>query len=220
METSLHQQLKRCYAADESDMEVVLGRYRIDAIRDEELIEVQCASLSAIRAKCESLLKRHRVRIVKPVIVRTRIAKIKKAGGKVVSRRMSPKRGSVLDVFEELIYFTRVFPHPNLTIEIPMIEVEQVRAPEKKRRRWHRNYRVHDVRLETIAGHYELREPVDLFQLLDWSSPPDHFNTADLASAIDRPRWFAQKVAYVLRQTGAIDAVNRCRSGVVYRQAS
>jgi hypothetical protein len=220
METSLHQQLKRCYAADDSNMEVVIGRYRIDAIRDEELIEVQCASLSAIRAKCQNLLKRHRVRIVKPVIARTRIAKVKKAGGKVVSRRMSPKRGSVLDVFEELIYFTRVFPHPNLTIEIPMVEVEQLRGPQRKSRRWHRGYKVHDVRLETIAEHIELRDPADLFRLIQWPRAPDHFNTADLASAIDRPRWFAQKVAYVLRQTGAIDAVNRSRTGVVYRQAS
>lgn len=219
METSLHQQLKRCYAADDSNVEVVVGRYRIDAIRDEELIEVQCASLSAIRAKCQNLLKRHQVRIVKPVIVRTRIAKIKKTGGQVVSRRLSPKRGSTLDVFEELIYFTRVFPHPNLTIEIPLIDVEQLRAPAKKRRRWRKDYRVQDVRLETIGGHYELRQPADLFQLIDWPSAPDHFNTADLANAIDRPRCFAQKVAYVLRQTGAINAVNRSRAGVVYRAA-
>ena len=57
METTLHQQLKRCYAQDDDSTEVVLGQYRIDAIRDDELIEVQCASLSAIRDKCRNLLK-------------------------------------------------------------------------------------------------------------------------------------------------------------------
>ena len=41
METTLHQQLKRCYAQDEDSTEVVLGRYRIDAIRDGELISYQ-----------------------------------------------------------------------------------------------------------------------------------------------------------------------------------
>ena len=219
METSLHQQLKRCYAVDDASTEVVLGRYRIDAIRDEELIEIQCASLSAIRQKCQDLLKRHRVRVVKPVIVRTRIAKVKRLGGKVVSRRMSPKRGTVLDVFDELIYFTRVFPDPNLTIEIPLVEVEQVRAPSRRRYRWRKDYKVQDVRLEAIAGQYELTEAVDLFKLIGWDSPPEQFNTADLAEAIDRPRWFAQKIAYVLRQTGAIDAVTRKRTGVIYRQA-
>ena len=57
METTLHQQLKRRYAQDDDSTEVVLGKYRIDAIRDDELIEVQCASLSAIRDKCRNSAK-------------------------------------------------------------------------------------------------------------------------------------------------------------------
>ncbi len=220
METSLHQQLKKCYAGDAANTEVAVGRYRIDAVRDEELIEIQCASLSAIRDKCSRLLDRHRLRVVKPVIARTRIVKIKQAGGPVVSRRMSPKRGSVLDVFEDLIYFTRVFPHPNLTIEVPMVEVEQFRLPSKKGRRRRKEFKVHDVALASIASGHELRTPSDLLALIEWSSENDTFNTADLASQIDRPRWIAQKIAYVLRKTGAIEASGRNRSGVIYRRAS
>lgn len=220
METSLHQQLKRCYAGVESNTEVVVGRYRIDAVRDEELIEVQCASLSAIRDKCQNLLKRHRLRVVKPVISRTRIVKIERAGGPVVSRRLSPKRGSVLDVFEELIYFTRVFPHPNLTIEVPLVEVEQFRIPDKKRRRRQKNYKVHDVRLETIAGQRDLNSPADLLELVGLPGDESQFNTSDLARIIDRPRWVAQKVAYVLRKTGAIDEIGRDKAGVIYQRAA
>ena len=121
METTLHQQLKHRYAEDPSQTEVAVGRYRIDAIRNGELIEVQCASLSAIRDKCQNLLQRHQLRVVKPLIMRTRIAKIKKQGGPITSRRMSPKRGCVLDVFDDLIYFTRVFPHKNLTLDVPLV---------------------------------------------------------------------------------------------------
>ena len=82
METSLHQQLKLHYAGDASQTEVVVGRYRIDAVRGDELIEVQCASLSAIKAKINALLHRHTVRVVKPVVLRTRIAKKKTPKGK------------------------------------------------------------------------------------------------------------------------------------------
>ncbi len=221
METSLHQQLKRIYADDVSNTEVVIGRYRIDAIRDDELIEVQCASLSAIRDKCNNLLTRHRLRVVKPVIVRTRISKMKRAGGPVVSRRMSPKRGSLIDVFEELIYFTNVFPHPNLTIEVPLVEIEQFRIPEKtRRRRWQKDYKVHDVRLETIGCCHELKVPRDLLGLINSAADQGRFNTADLAVAIDRSREVAQKIAYVLRKTGAIDAAGRNRSGVIYQRAA
>ena len=219
METTLHQQLKRGYAKDDASTEVVIGRYRIDAIRDEELIEVQCASLSAIRDKCQNLLKRHSLRVVKPVVLRTRIAKAKNGDSPITSRRMSPKRGSVLDVFDELIYFTRVFPHPNLVLEIPLIHIEQLRLPNTKRRRWRKNYKVGDVRLESIEETIELRQPADLLELLDLPENLTNFNTADLAAIIDRPRWNAQQIAYVLRKTGAIDSMGRKRSGIVYRRA-
>ncbi|MFK8115169.1 MAG: hypothetical protein AB8B91_23405 [Rubripirellula sp.] len=221
METTLHRQLKRCYADDVDSTEVVLGNYRIDAIREGELIEVQCASLSAISAKCKNLLKRHQLRVVKPVVYRTRIAKVAKVGGPIVSRRMSPKRGSILDVFDELIYFTRVFPHPNLTIEVPMIHVEQVRAPSKKRRRrWKKDYKVQDVMLEKVDETYEFREPADLLKLIELPAGSCAFNTADIAAAIDRPRWNAQHIAYVLRKTGAIDQTGRNRSGIIYSRAA
>ncbi|TWT79249.1 hypothetical protein CA13_06470 [Planctomycetes bacterium CA13] len=217
METSLHQQLKRCYAADEADTEVVLGAYRIDVIRDDELIEIQCAGLSAIRDKCRDLLKRHRLRVVKPVIARTRIAKAAKAGGPIKSSRMSPKRGNILDVFEDLIYFTRVFPNRNLVFEVPMVHVIETRIPSKRRRRrWHKDYTVADVALESIGETYEFTQAADLLELVNIPVGTTEFNTSDLARWIDRPRWVAQKIAYVLRHISAIDTVQRKRSGIVY----
>jgi hypothetical protein len=167
-------------------------------------------------------LQRHQLRVVKPLIMRTRIAKIKQQGGPITSRRMSPKHGCVLDVFDDLIYFTRVFPHPNLTIEVPLIHIEQLRAPAKKRRRrrWQKDYQVQDVKLESMEGSIELREPSDLLDLIQLPDEMSSFNTADLAKSIDRPRWHAQQIAYVLRNTGALDQTSRNRSGIVYQRAA
>ncbi|WP_442511436.1 hypothetical protein SH528x_003117 [Novipirellula sp. SH528] len=218
LETSLHQQLKRCYAPDEASTEVVLGEYRIDAIRNDELIEVQCASLSAIRDKSQKLLARHKLRVVKPVVWRTRIAKAKKAGGAITSSRMSPKRGDILEVFEDLIYFTRVFPHPNLVLEVPMVQVIETRIPCKRRRgRWRKDYKVHDVGLESIESTHEFRSVEDLLTLVNVPAGTTVFNTSDLAGWIDRPRWVAQKIAYTLKHMSAIDTVDRRRSGIIYQ---
>ncbi|MEO1526425.1 MAG: hypothetical protein AAFX06_13390 [Planctomycetota bacterium] len=219
VETSLHQHLKLHYAGDEAGTEVRLGAYRIDVVRDDELIEIQCASLSAIRPKIKALLKRHTVRVVKPVVVRTRIAKKKTAKGEIVSRRMSPKRGDVLDLFDDMIYFTRVFPHENLVIEVALVHVEQIRVPRRGRRRWRqREYKVQDVGLEKLESTIELRSPSDLLGLIDLKCDTD-FNTSDIAAATGKPLWFAQKIAYVLKHTAAIEAVGRKRSGILYRAA-
>lgn len=220
METSLHQQLKLHYANDLSMTEVVVGRYRIDAVRNEELIEIQCASLSAIKPKIRALLKRHQVRVVKPVVYRTRIAKKKRANGKVTSRRMSPKRGDVLELFDDLIYFTSVFPHENLILEVAMVNVEQTRVPAgRKRRRWGKDYRVQDVSLETVESTLELRTSRDLYNLVGLDESEESFTTKQIADATGRPRWFAQKIAYVLKNTSAIEPIGRDRGGIIYRAA-
>ncbi len=214
METSLHQQLKRLYAADESNTEVVLGDYRIDAIRGEELIEIQCASLSAIREKSRQLLLRHSLRVVKPIIYRTRIVKAAKAGGVVTSTRMSPKRGSLIDLFEELIYFTAIYPHPNLVLDVPMVHVRELRIPAtRRRRRWQKEFQVSDVSLESVYQTHEFRTRSDLLELIAIPPETDSFDTSDLARWIERPRWLAQKIAYTLRHIGAIECVDRKRNG-------
>ena len=219
METTLHRQLKQHYAASDSETEVVVGSYRIDAVRDRELIEVQCASLSAIRAKAHRLLEHHRLRIVKPVVLRTRIRRIRTPGGQVTSCRLSPKRGNILDIFDDLIYFTRVFPHPNLVLEVPMVHACQTRVPPKRRCRRAADYDVHDVELESIDHRYDFRRPADLLSVIPWPRQREPVSTEDLARAIDRPRWYAQKAAYVLRHVGAIEPHSRTRAGILYRPA-
>ena len=111
MATSLHQQLKEHYAGESGELEVAHGKYRIDAVRDGLLIEIQHGGLSAIRDKVRKLCKKDDVLVVKPIIGRKRLIKLDAQGGEVVSQRWSPKRGAIADLFHELVHFTRAFPH-------------------------------------------------------------------------------------------------------------
>ena len=220
MERTLHRQLKLLYADSPGQTEVTVGDYRIDAICDGALIEIQCASLSAIKSKCHDLVQTHRLTVVKPVVVRTRIRKLARKGGRQTMRRMSPKRGSVREVFAELVYFTDLIPHPNLSIEVPLIHVEQTRVPRKSRRRWwNKNYEVVDVSLESIEQTLEINDPSDLWTMMSIDPIRDDFNTVDLAAATGTDRHAAQQMAYVLRKTGAVETVARKKTGWVYRAA-
>ena len=138
MESSLHKQLKTLYADDHAHLEHKLGQYRIDVACDGELIEIQHGSLAAIRDKIQELTAHHRVLVVKPIIVRKQLIKLAAKHGGVVSRRLSPKKGDLLDLFDDLVYFTRVFPHQNLTLEAPLIDIEEWRYPGHGRRRFRR----------------------------------------------------------------------------------
>ncbi|MBN2581312.1 MAG: hypothetical protein JXB10_20190, partial [Pirellulales bacterium] len=119
METTLHQDLKRLYGGRDVRYEVTLGNHRIDVVSSGRLIEIQLASLAAVRDKVRTLVRDYRVVVVKPIVVQKTLVKRKSRQGSIGSRRLSPRRGIILDIFKELIHFTRVFPHRRLTLEVP-----------------------------------------------------------------------------------------------------
>lgn len=211
METSLHRDLKAHYAGSAAQTEVRLGRYRIDAIDGSRLIEIQHGSLAAIRDKIAALLAdRHEVLIVKPIIARKRIIRLARRGGRVVSTRLSPKRGTLLDIFHELVYFTRTFPHPKLTLEVPLVEIEETRYPGQGRRRRRRRdaFQIEDQRLIEIHQVHRLARVGDLHSLLPGALPRP-FHTGHLADGLQVPRWVAQRIAYCLRKMDAASEVGR-----------
>lgn len=194
-----------------------MGSFRIDAIVKDELIEIQHGSLSAIRDKIGRLLKQHRVRVVKPIVARKQLIKLSGKGEQIVAKRMSPKRGSILDVFNDLVYFTQVFPHPKLSLEVPLVEIEEWRYPgHGKRRRWRKNdHQIQDQRLICVQKVHRFAEARDLARLLPISlrSP---FHTGQLAEALDIDRWYAQKMAYCMRKTGAVQQVGKQGNALLY----
>ncbi|MCA9246937.1 MAG: hypothetical protein KDA42_07470 [Planctomycetales bacterium] len=220
METSLHRQLKSHYAASDEQTEVQVDSYRIDAVDGDELIEIQHASLAALRSKTAKLLKSHRVRIVKPIIATKYLVKLDGKGGNIVSRRRSPKRGSLLDLFDELIYFREIFPHRRLTIEAVLVDVEERRYPgHGRRRRWRRrDHEVEDQRLLEVHGKKRLRTARDLRALLGVRLPKP-FHTGHLAKQLGVERWFAQRIAYCLRHAGTVDEVGKQGNTRLYQFA-
>src|SRR5262245_9545958 len=223
METTLHRQLKALYAGGEARVEqrVAGFGYRIDAVRGEELVEIQHGSLAAIRDKIAKLLASHRVLVVKPLVVRKTLVSLSRKGGKELARKASPKRGTLLDMFDELVYFTRVFPHPNLTLETPLVEIEERRFPgHGRRRRWRKkDFVVEDQRLVAVVGVERFWTHADLWRLiqtrLTWP-----FHTGNLAESLGVRRWGAQRIAYCLRKTGAADVAGKEGNAWLYRRAA
>jgi len=221
VETSLHRDLKIRYAPPGATFEVPLGRYRIDVVAGNRLVEIQHGSLSSIRDKVRDLLGSHRVLVVKPIIVRKLLVNQTAKGGRVTGRRMSPKRGTLLDVFDELIYFTRVFPHRRLALEVPLVEIEEWRYPgHGRRRRWGaRDHQVEDRKLVAVQKTYRLQTASDLARLI--SCPlPRPFHTGHLAQALSIERWIAQRIAYCCRKIGTVRQVGKQGNARLYEFAA
>ena len=215
METSLHRELKEFYCDDEAAREVTVRGYRIDAVVEGTLIEIQQASLAALRRKTKSLLETHSVTIVKPLCALKTIIRLKRKKGAVASRRASPKHDTVYHLFHDLVHFVDVFPQPNLVLEVLLTEQEETRIPKKKS--WYRakDYTVADRRLVAVRSRHVFKTPADLCQLLP-QGLEETFTTSDIARLAGIPRWLAQKMAYCLRRTGGIVIAGKRRNSVVY----
>jgi hypothetical protein len=211
VETLLHQQLKRRFGPEAGGRsEVVVGGFRVDAIApDGQLVEVQSGALGPLRVKLTRLLRDHRVRVVKPVVVSRRIVRRARGDGPDLSARLSPRRGEAFDVFDDLVGLARIFPHPRLRIDVLAVAIDEVRVPSRRRP----GHAVVDRRLRGVVRTVPLEGAGDLWALLP-GSLPDPFTTHDLAVGLCRPVPFAQRVAYCLRLSGAAEARGkrgRCR---------
>lgn len=210
---SLHRELKERYGIGAGGQnEVVLKGFRVDALTlDGAVIEVQSGALGPLRPKLTRLLPEHRIRVVKPVVVARRVVRRTRRDGKDLSARFSPKRGALCDVFDDLIGLAKVFPHPNLRVDVLAVEIDEVRTP---RRRWP-GYTVVDRRLREVSETVSLFEARDLLGLLSCEFP-GAFTTVDLAAGLGRSLAFAQRVAYCLRHSGAVDVVGKAGNRRIY----
>ena len=151
METSLHRALKDQYGdASGGRCEVFLEGFRIDAVESSgQLVEIQSGALGPLRAKLRhGSCPTHRIRVVKPVVVERRVVRRSRLDGSDLSARRSPKRGAMLDLFEDMVGLARIFPHPNLVIEVLAVSIDEIRLP----RRRHPGYKMADRRLVEVRG--------------------------------------------------------------------
>ena len=215
-ENPLHKGLKEWAAGDGAEYEVPLNGYIIDAIVDGVLIEVQTRNFGAMRQKLKRLVESHPVRLVHPISYEKWIVRLD-PDGEQLSRRKSPKRGRIEDVFSELVTFPQLMAERNFSLEVVMIQEEEIRLVDGKKhgRRRRRDFVREERRLVSVVDSRRFVHPRDMAALIP-ESVEEPFTTSDIARGCNLPRFMAQKMAFCLREMGAILAGERKKTGIQY----
>ena len=208
-EGSLHAQLKLLVSEPGDRFEVPVGGFVVDVVRGDTLIEIQTGGFAAMGRKLDHLLGDYHVHIVHPIAVGSWIER------RDLPTRKSPKRGRLHDVFGELVSVPTILDHPNLTIEVLLVDVDVVKVADPTMRRRRGGWRTVDRRLREVRSRHGLRTPADLLDLLP-AGVPSPWTTRDVATAGGLPRRTAQQMAYVLRANGLVVEVGRDRAGSRY----
>ena len=213
-EKPLHADLKRRYTEPGDRVEVPMDGFVIDIVRPDRLVEIQTRGFSGMKRKLTCLLDSHAITVVHPIAAQKWILKVDD-DGQVLSRRKSPKKGSAVDIFGELVSFPDLMTHPNLTLEVLLTSEQEVRRFDAKRA-WRRHgWVVEERQLLDVSESFVFASVDSLIGLLPTGLPTE-FTTASLAGALGRPRRLAQQMTYCLSRLGAIERVGKDRNAVVY----
>ena len=207
-EKSLHASLKQWCAQPGDRFEVAVDGFVIDLVQDDCLLEIQTRNFAAIKTKLTKLVSAHRVRLVHPIAQEKWIIKLAKEHCDVETRRKSPKRGRLEDLFREMVSFPQLLAHPNFSLAVLLIKEEEVRRYVGQRRRRKQGWATTERRLVEVVGQRLFEDLADWQALLP-ETLNEPFTTSDLAAATGMRKELAQKEAYCLAKVGVIEAIGK-----------
>jgi hypothetical protein len=214
-EMSLHAALKTWYQQPGDDVEMLIDGYVIDIVRDDMLVEIQTRNFSAIKQKLSKLTIRHHVHLIHPIPREKWILRVGANGHKQISKRKSPKRGSVEHLFFELVSIPKLAVSPNLSIEVLLTQEEEIWKNDGKgswrRKRWS----ISDRRLLNVLESVILTTTCDYQNLLP-ACLSHEFTTANLMEVMGINYRLAGKMTYCLREMGAIKQIGKQGRAFLY----
>ena len=214
-EKALHASLKQWYARPGDRLEVPVDGFVIDIVRDDLLIEIQTCNFASIKSKLTNLARRHRVRLIYPIVQEKWIVRSATNNRKGAIRRKSPKRGRIEDLFWELVSIPQLLLNPNFSLEVLLIRGEEVRRYNEAMRKVRRGWLIEGRRLLEVLDQRSFAQPADWLRFL-----PDGlelFTTIDLATRMNTDRELAQKMAYCLREARMIELIGKRERANLYR---
>lgn len=219
MPTETHLALQQYYAGDDGLVEEEVDGYRADVLRDGVVYEIQTGSFSAIRDKLDKLSKTRQVVLVHPIPETKIIVRVDPESGDELSARRSPKRGAVSDVLRQLVYIAKLLQRQNLSLEVLLTAERELRQDDGKGS-WHRKgVSIVGRELMEIVATHRFDAPADFLRLLP-EGLPKRFTVRDLRECGGLNRRLASRMAYALRELGAIKRIGEKGSAFVYERAA
>jgi hypothetical protein len=215
-EKSLHAALKQWYAQPGDQVEAKVDGYFIDLVRDGELIEIQTRRLGALRRKLNALLEHHPVHLIYPIAQEKWIVRKSGSGKKILGRRKSPKAGRLADLFEELVSIPELINHPNLTLEIVLIQEEEIRHDDGRGSWRRRKQSIHDHRLLQVLETVTFERKEDFLRFLP-NGLEQPFSNQSLKERCGSPIHAVRQMTYCLKKMGLIEQVGKNGNQLLFR---
>ena len=214
-EHSLHSEIKGWYMVSGDELEVRVEDFIIDILRGKLLIEIQTGNFFAVKKKLVKLLSNNQVRLVYPIAKLKWIVHVS-SSGEFVSKRKSPKKGKLTDLFYELIHTPSLIEDRNFSLEVLLIEEEELRCNDG-RGSWRKNgISVKDRRLVKVFDRIVFEDRRDFLEFLP-KELDGCFTNKVLALKLEISCRLAQKITYCLRKMGVISIAGKKSNELLFQ---
>jgi len=217
-EKTLHAVLKAYEDPDEDHHEIPIESYIVDIYcrETESITEIQTANLGSLRDKLDAFLPLYHVTVVYPIPASKWITWIDPETGELGKRNRSPKKGSIYSAFKELYKISSYLDHPNLTVKLILLDIEEYRLQDGWGREGKRGSHRYDRVPTRIVSETLLTEPRDYLQFVPYDLE-EPFTARDLARSCGFPRETFSTEALILRKMGVIEQTGKKGRAYLYR---
>ena len=219
-EKTLHAVLKAYEDPDEDHHEIPIESLIADIYCEKTgtITEIQTANFGYLREKLDAFLPLYHVTVVYPIPASKWITWIDPETGELEKRSRSPKKGSFYSAFRELYRISSYLDHPNLSIKLILLDMEEYRLRDGWSRDGKRGSHRYDRVPTRIVGETLITEPRDYMQFIPYELE-EPFTAKELAESCGQKGKSFSTEALILRKMGVIEQVGKRGRSYLYRVA-
>ncbi|MDF2538829.1 MAG: hypothetical protein K0S76_1850 [Herbinix sp.] len=216
-EKTVHSVLKSYLSPDSINHEIKVGGFVADICTGHEIIEIQTRSFDKLRRKLLAFLAVAPVTIVYPIPYVKWIRWVNPQTGEISPPRKSPRKGTPYSIFPELYKIKNFLDHPNLSIRIVMMNIEEYKYLDG----WSHDKKKGSTRCDRIPT--ELVEEFNISNHMDYGLLiPDiltgQFSSKDFKKASGLSLSASQTALNILYYVGAVDRTGKKGNSFLYEK--
>jgi hypothetical protein len=214
-ESSLHRSLKFRYAGEGGQTEIEKDGYVCDALtQNGYLIEVQTGSFGPLKEKARNLAAAAPLMIIHPIVL-TKQIELYSSTGELLYRRKSPKKGSIYDLFKNLVHAPELPLVKGLTVELALVDISEKRIQDGYGSWRRKGVSIADRSLLTYHSSIPLLSIRDYTLFLPYTEE-DLFTVRDLSNTALISENLARKCLYVLCRLGLTVQIKKRGKAWIY----
>ncbi|MBO4414744.1 MAG: hypothetical protein J5824_02040 [Lachnospiraceae bacterium] len=204
-EKSVHAVLKNYYAPSKDALEVAVNGYVADICDTEAntIIEIQTRQFYTMKNKLKAFLPEFDLTIVYPLIMSKYVFNIDPDSGAVISKRKSPKKHSIYEIFVEMYGIRDFLNDPHLHFKVVTLEAEEYRYKGLSEQHGRKTKVLSDIIPLRILEEIDIYELRDLIMFLP-EELGSEFTRSSLAKAAGINKTLSGYAAALMYVTGLV----------------